>query len=675
MTDNGNALSGVSVKFTKGTTSQTLTTNANGYAYVDVDWACGTYDVKCEYGGKSVSSTITVKSTISVSDLTYDYGSPSLRATFYNTLGNVLSNSAVKYKIGSAVYSTTTNSNGNSIYYLQLNAGTYDVTAINPNSNEEKSFKLTVRKVTPTISLSTTQNGELVTLTATLSKTDATGNVVFTVGSNRMNFTRTLTGGKATLTLNLTSGSYQAYATYAGNANFNSAKTSSMTFTVKPLHSYALSAYSVTMYYGSSTRYSVKLTDNGKPLSGAGVKISLNGKTQTVMTDTSGYAYLSITLSPGTYDATSTYGGASVKSWITVKSTISSSDLTYDYGNSYLKATFYGASGIALSNTHVKFKIGTATFDATTNSNGLAVANIKYDAGTYDVSAINTVNGETKSFKLTISKATPILTLKQITLGGDDVVRASLSQTSATGIMTFTVGSNVYTASVSEGISNLKMGDYNGDFNVDVKYSGDNNFNPVSKSISVSVGSYPSTISVKSITKVYGDSKKLTITVKDNRGNVAKSELVSIDVYDGDWEYYDSYFLWTNSKGQVQLSCNFLPDSYILDIEAGDILVSSKVTVKKVASKLFASNRFVSVKSKIKAYSVVLKNNKNKVLKNQKVTLRVGGINYVAKTNSYGKATFKITKLTRKGSYNAKVSYAGSSYYKKVSKAVKIYVR
>lgn len=140
----------------------------------------------------------------------------------------------------------------------------------------------------------------------------------------------------------------------------------------------------------------------------------------------------------------------------------------------------------------------------------------------------------------------------------------------------------------------------------------------------------------------------MTITVKDNRGNVAKSELVSIDVYDGDWEYYDSYFLWTNSKGQVQLSCNFLPDSYILDIEAGDILVSSKVTVKKAASKLFASNRFVSVKSKIKAYSVVLKNNKNKVLKNQKVTLRVGGINYVAKTNSYGKATFKITKLTRK---------------------------
>lgn len=88
-----------------------------------------------------------------------------------------------------------------------------------------------------------------------------------------------------------------------------------------------------------------------------------------------------------------------------------------------------------------------------------------------------------------------------------------------------------------------------------------------------------------------------------------------------------------------------------------------------------AANRIVNAKSKIKTYTIVLKNNKNKVLKNQKVTLRVGGVTYVAKTNGYGKAIFKITKLNRKGTFKVIVSYAGNSYYKKISKIVRFYVR
>ena len=77
-------------------------------------------------------------------------------------------------------------------------------------------------------------------------------------------------------------------------------------------------------------------------------------------------------------------------------------------------------------------------------------------------------------------------------------------------------------------------------------------------------------------------------------------------------------------------------------------------------------------KTKTKKYTVTLKNNAGKVMKNTKVTLKVKGKTYTATTNSKGKATFKITKLTKKGKYSAVISYAGNAYYNKLSKTVKI---
>ena len=57
-----------------------------------------------------------------------------------------------------------------------------------------------------------------------------------------------------------------------------------------------------------------------------------------------------------------------------------------------------------------------------------------------------------------------------------------------------------------------------------------------------------------------------------------------------------------------------------------------------------------------------------------KLTLKVKGKTYKAKTNNKGKATFKI-KINKKGKYKATITYKGNSKYKKVSKTLKIIIK
>lgn len=120
--------------------------------------------------------------------------------------------------------------------------------------------------------------------------------------------------------------------------------------------------------------------------------------------------------------------------------------------------------------------------------------------------------------------------------------------------------------------------------------------------------------------------------MRDNNGKPVPNDWVTIDIYhDDDEDSYVSYYLKTNSYGQIRLSCNFRPGSYSVDVEDDYDYNFADVVVRKLTPKLFAANRVVKVKTKIKTYTMTLKNNKNQVMRNMKVTLRVYGKTYVAK--------------------------------------------
>jgi len=90
---------------------------------------------------------------------------------------------------------------------------------------------------------------------------------------------------------------------------------------------------------------------------------------------------------------------------------------------------------------------------------------------------------------------------------------------------------------------------------------------------------------------------------------------------------------------------------------------------------LKAKNKAYKAKKKVKKFNVSLKNNIAKPIAKAKVTLKIGKKAYSAKTNSKGKATFKITKLTKKGKYKATVAYKGNNCYNKASKKVKLTIK
>jgi hypothetical protein len=141
--------------------------------------------------------------------------------------------------------------------------------------------------------------------------------------------------------------------------------------------------------------------------------------------------------------------------------------------------------------------------------------------------------------------------------------------------------------------------------------------------------------------------------------------------------------LTTNAKGQVsyaigtKLAVKKYDATFTFDGDANYVKSTQKVAVKvaKATPKMTAKAKTFKKSVKTKKYSVTLKDNKGKAIKNAKLTLKVKGKTYKATTNAKGVATFKITKLTKKGKHKATVKYAGSAYYKGITKKYTVKVK
>lgn len=193
--------------------------------------------------------------------------------------------------------------------------------------------------------------------------------------------------------------------------------------------------------------------------------------------------------------------------------------------------------------------------------------------------------------------------------------------------------------------------------------------------VTIKVNKIKSKITSQAISAVFNQNKCLTVNLFDEYGNPISNANITIDLN-------GKKTLPTNSEGKAELSViNLIPNSYIAKVtfcgnqNYVESSLNVKVTVKKATPKLTAKAKTFKKSLKTKKFSVTLKNNLNKVMKNTKVTLKVNKKTFTAKTTDKGVATFKITKLTKKGKYTATVKYVGSKYYNAKSVNVKITVK
>lgn len=105
------------------------------------------------------------------------------------------------------------------------------------------------------------------------------------------------------------------------------------------------------------------------------------------------------------------------------------------------------------------------------------------------------------------------------------------------------------------------------------------------------------------------------------------------------------------------------------------------INIVKKPTSISANAKTFKAKTKTKKYTVTLKtskcssiNGKTYLSAGKKITLKLNGKTYSAKTNSKHQATFTL-KITKIGKFNAVIKFAGDNTYKAASKTVKITIK
>ena len=508
---------------------------------------------------------------------------------------------------------------------------------------------------------------------------------------------------------NLSKGSYNASIYFYGDDE----KGYGITVPIFIESDYKLTSSDLTKYYGGLEKFTVKLTNNSKAVNGAKVKITLNGNQSTVTTDSKGQASIDINLAPGTYSIISEYDGVSSSSKLTVKSTLTVNDAKGTYLNSKVSASFLNASGNALENTKVSFKVGSKTYTTTTNKSGIAIANVDLDVGNYTVTAINPKNNEQKTSKLTISKAKSTMTLSSTSNNGAVTLTASLSPSTASGNVIFNINKKNYTAKInnskaSQTITGLNVGNYT----AKASYAGDKNLNSSSASTKVTVKKVtPTKIIYEDMTtgpvpKSAGRiGNYFCVKLVDEKNNPLAGVPIKIG-FNG-----VIYNRTTESDGGARLQINlanedlytfaicFLgDDNYQASFEVAKITVdkngekpsmknktstATKVNATQQESRLktYINYSNMDTKSVLKAegrageyFVVKLLDNNKKALADVPIKIGFNGVIYNRTTNATGEARLQIN-LLKPTLYTFAIGYLGDTKYQAAFEVAKITVK
>ena len=278
------------------------------------------------------------------------------------------------------------------------------------------------------------------------------------------------------------------------------------------------------------------------------------------------------------------------------------------------------------------------------------------------------------SYILPLSVELSINATSSLYVGNTTKIEYNITPSGLNGTLTFE-SSNPQVATVDSNGTITAVG--GGTAIITASYWVSENYTNPKANITVSVNRLGSQINADPVATTYNVDRDLLITLTDAKGNPLSGLKVTV-MFDNAGEYA------TDKNGQIRVNvANLIPKTYNVKITfAGNSAYANstcnvKVTVKKATPKLIAKKKTYKAKSKAKKFTITLKDNKGKAIRNAKVWISIKKITKKAKavkTNAKGKATLKFSK-SKKGKYVVTIKFKANKYYSSVTKKVKITLR
>ena len=182
------------------------------------------------------------------------------------------------------------------------------------------------------------------------------------------------------------------------------------------------------------------------------------------------------------------------------------------------------------------------------------------------------------------------------------------------------------------------------------------------------------TITASAMTATAKVAKYYSITLKDSTGKALVGEQVTF-YFNG-----QTKTVKTDENGIAKLSINVatkgtypITVSYLGNDKNNAVVAVKNIKINVQKTKAVFKKATLKVK-KAKKVKFTLKDASGKAIKGKKITIKVNGKTFSAKTNAKGVATISV-KVAKKGTFTATAKFAGDNTYKAITKKVKFTVK
>ncbi|WP_292884763.1 hypothetical protein [Methanobrevibacter sp. UBA212] len=484
-----------------------------------------------------------------------------------------------------------------------------------------------------------------------------------------------LTGDTLTLN-NLNVGNYTAVL-IAGDSNSNkfSLTQNSSLFIVGGEELEATVSYS---FNDDGSMNVIVIDEYDRPVANKEVQVVIDGETYDGVTNSQGIAQIAPQLVAGEHNISVNVEGKIIsnstpsKIWV---ANSTSTPLTDEVSVSY----FYNEDGTinvevkdkynrVVNNTEVRLTINGITYSATTDNNGIARINPdKNVAGEYrakvEVSGKNVTSTSSQTIKVMPSAG-------KSSIVSENVIRAQNSAYDFKArfldknsnplrnkTVLFVFNGNEYEVLTDEfGYAIFKNSLVAGVYTI-------TSFNPATNEEITNNLTIVSRINGNNDIKAdYSYSATYKVQVYGDNGQAVGAGEKVVFMIDGK----NAKTVLTDENGYAKLVVkdkNLLPKTHTITAEYKGVKVSNKLVVKQILkSKNKKFKRY-----NVKRFSATLKTTSGKALSGKKITFKIKGKIYSAKTNKKGVATIKIKSLFKVGKHKITISYLKTSIKKTVT--------